>query len=210
MTKTPESPERILGPAPVEIEIDGQSYPVAFPMHAVILYQRESARIERSRPTPEDPDPRCLCGFRKSTHTGPNLIRLGDNNSLLCAHFRAEDRLLGDSLFLFDSWMKIDLNIDPERWMACLWCGLHHRGQDGRWRAPMTIDELGEKLGLNADTRKITDRMYEALTAWFSRPATGPNAPAPGEPAQSQSKHPTSISFGPERETAGDLPPTNS
>jgi hypothetical protein len=179
--------EELLAPAPVEATIAGRVVALSYPMRAVIAYQRETARIERSRPRPEDPDPRCICGVRKSSHSGASLIRLGDQDALLCIGFRAEDALLGESLFLFESWRKIDLNIDPERWLACLWCGMHVKQPDGKtWLSPFTLEELEEKIGLCSYTRAINEKMFTALTAWFpkAKPATEKNVAPPGEPAE--------------------------
>jgi hypothetical protein len=177
--------ENLLAPRAVDVEIAGKTYPLSYPLHAVVVYQRETARIERSRPRPADPDPRCLCGFRKSAHVGPTLIRVTADQELLCVRFREDDPLAGDSLFLFDTWRKIDLSLDPERFLACLWAGLHQE-KDGRWRAPFTLDELSGKLGICIDTRKVQDQIFEALAAWMPKAEKSPNAAAPapsGEPA---------------------------
>lgn len=177
--------ENLLAPRAVDVEIAGKLYPLSFPLHAVVLYQRETARIERSRPRPQDPDARCICGFRKSTHVGPNRIRITTEQELLCVRFREEDPNAGDSLFLFDTWRKIDLNLDPERFLACLWAGLHQE-ENGRWRAPFTIDELSGKLGISMNTRNVQETIFDALAAWMPRPENSPNAAAPapsGEPA---------------------------
>lgn len=195
-------------PQPIAIAIDGHSYVLSYPMRAVIQYQRETARIERSRPRPADPDPRCLCGQRKSVHVGPTQIRLGDRQELLCARFRAEDPLLGDSLFIIQSWIKIDLNTDPERWLACLWCGLHQR-VDGKWIPPMSLDELAEKLQLCQDTREISDKMFDALAAWMPKKQKDdvPNVAAPVAPAPSL---PTSSDSESDSELVMAAPPTSS
>jgi len=177
-----------LVPLPVEIKIAGRVCRLSYPMRAVIQYQAETARIERNRPRLEDPDPRCLCGARKSQHRGPTLIRLGEDDALLCPRFRVEDRLLGDSLFTPESWLKIDLNIDPERWLVCLWCGMHEQQPDGKWIPPFTLAELETKLGLSADTRQFNDPMFEAMTSWMPKAKKIPNEAAPGEPAQSEAK----------------------
>jgi len=205
--------ETLLRPQPVELSIAGQACKLSYGMHAVVLYQRETARIERSRPHPPDPDPRCACGSRKSQHVGPGMIRIGGDTGkeeLLCPRFRAEDPLLGDSLFLYESWVKIDLNFDPERWMACLWCGLHERQADGSWRAPFSLEDLGEKLGLCADTRSITGKMFEALSAWMPKEKEVPNAAAPGEPAPGEASLPTSTNSGPALVAATASPATSS
>ena len=208
--------EVLLRPQPVELSIAGRPCKLSYGMQAVILYQRETARIEKSRPRPTDPDPRCVCGVRKSQHVGPGLIRIGGDTGkeeLLCPRVRAEDPLLGDSLFLFESWLKIDLNLDPERWLACLWCGLHERQTDGSWRAPFTLEDLGEKLGLCADTRSIGEKMFEALAAWMPKAdkdaEKSPNATAPGEPALS-AKLPPSTDSGPAPVIATGSAATNS
>src|SRR5579872_2264329 len=49
----------------------------------------------------------------------------------------------GDSLFDPASWAKIDLTNDPERWLACLWSGMHRQQPDKTWNAPFTLEELG-------------------------------------------------------------------
>lgn len=205
-------PDAPLKPQPVPISIGGRECRLSYGMHAVVLYQRETARIESGRPHPEDPDPRCVCGWRKSQHVGPNLIRLGDKQELLCSRFRPEDPLLGDSLFLFESWLKIDLNLDPERWLACLWCGLHERQANGKWTVPFaTLEDLGAELGISGDTRALTDKMFEALVAWMpkAKPEKVPNATAPGEPAPAESS-PTSSNSGDARATDGASPSTSS
>jgi hypothetical protein len=165
--------------APVPVTIAGRECKLSYPMHAAIVYRRETARIERSRPQPEDPDPRCVCGARKSNHKGPGLIRVEDDN-LLCPRFRYEDPLLGDSLFNIESWMKINLAFDPERWTACLWAGMHELQPDGKtWKAPFTFEELEASIGICAETRAIGEKMDEAMRAWFPKEkARDPNAQA--------------------------------
>lgn len=196
-------------PQPINVTIAGQSYSLSYPMRAVIQYQQETARIERRRPRPADADPRCICGFRKSSHVGPNLIRLDDQQALLCPRFRAEDPLLGDSLFLFEAWTKIDLNLDPERWLVCLWCGLH-RKVDGEWRPPFTLDELAEKVQLEPQTREISNLMFDALAAWMPKKQKDdvPNVAAPVAPAPPNL--PTSTDSASDSETDTDSRPTNS
>jgi hypothetical protein len=176
--------------APVPVTIAGRECKLSYPMHAAIIYRRETARIERTRPQPEDPDPRCICGARKSNHKGPGLIRVEDDN-LLCPRFRYEDPLLGDSLFNIESWLKINLAFDLERWTACLWAGMHELQPDGKtWKAPFTFEELEASIGICAETRAIGEKMEEAMRAWFPKEkekVRDPNAqaapdasPAPG------------------------------
>lgn len=173
--------------SPVPVTIAGRECKLAYPMHAAIVYRAETARIERSRPQPEDPDPKCVCGAAKSLHVGPGLIRVtaGDAPELLCPRFRKEDPLFGESLFTYESWLRIDLNSDPERWTACLWAGLYELQPDKEtWRVPFTLAELQASLGISAETRAIDAKMREAMIAWWPKPkkeTPDPNAqPAPG------------------------------
>src|SRR5882672_146350 len=52
----------------------------------------------------------------------------------------------GDSLFQQDSWKRIDLEQDPERWTALLWAGMHEEQPDGSWKSPFTLAELERAL----------------------------------------------------------------
>jgi len=215
MERAVKASEEFLVPPPVEVTIAGRVVALSYPMRAVIAYQRETARIERSRPRQEDPDPRCICGVLRSGHTGVSLIRLGDEEKLLCPGFRAEDQLLGDSLFVFETWRKIELNVDPERWLACLWCGLHQQQADGSWRAPFTLAELEAKLGVGLEPRAINERMFEALVAWMPKAKPDPNVAPPGEPAEnktpgSEPTLPISIASGLTPASGTDLPAANS
>lgn len=119
---------------PVLVAICGTERPLAFQMHAVILYKQKT----------------------------------------------------GDSLFDPKSWSKIDLQTDPERWMACLWAGLHQQQPDKSWKAPFTLDELGGLIKFDfAETTAITVQIGKALAAYMPKPKPAepdsPKAPAPGE-----------------------------
>ena len=70
----------------------------------------------------------------------------------------------GDSLFDKEAWPKIDLEQDPERWLACLWAGLHERQPDKSWKAPFTIEELGALVDFG-NAAAISVEMVKALTA---------------------------------------------
>lgn len=187
-----------LSPVPVVAVIAGKECRLSYAMRAVLQYQRETARIERSRPRPADPDPRCVCGSRRSEHKGPMLVRVVDDTTapqILCPRFRAEDPFVGDSLFDFEAWRKIDINVDPERWLVCLWCGMHERQDNGTWKAPLTLAELEDAIGISPETRTISEKMFDALAAWMPK-GKAPNAAAPGEPAQENPKPPSSADSG--------------
>jgi hypothetical protein len=176
--------EELVG-APVTVTIAGVEYPITYGMAAVIAYKAETARIERSRPQAAESDPSCLCGKKKSLHSGPSLTIVEDN-AIIC-YFRRYDPRHGDSLTLSESWKRIDLDQDPERWLACLWAGLHRLSKDGtKWEAPFSLVELGTKLPLDADLRDISLKMVLALTASAAKPRKkdkSPNAEAAITPA---------------------------
>ena len=86
----------------------------------------------------------------------------------------------GDSLFDVEAWPRIDLKQDPERWLACLWAGLHLQQEDKVWKAPYTFEELGALVDFR-NAGEISSAMVKALTRYLPKP--DPKAPAPGEPA---------------------------
>ena len=106
-------------------------------------------------------------------------------------------RCTGDSLFDVDAWPRIDLTEDPERWLACLWAGLHLQMEDKSWKAPYTIEELGALVDFR-NAGEISSSMVKALTRYLPKP--DPKAPAPGEPApeasQTRKASPISTSSG--------------
>lgn len=169
--------------APVTVTIAGAEYPISYGMAAVIVYKAETARIERSRPRAADSDPLCLCGERKSSHAGASLIILDNDGKLACWAFRLYDPAQGDSLLTPGSWKRIDLDQDPERWLACLWAGLHQLSKDGtKWEAPLSLAALGSKIPVGAGARALSLKMIEALQSSAERPRkadTSPNAAAP-------------------------------
>jgi hypothetical protein len=109
----------------------------------------------------------------------------------------------GDSLFDPKNWPKIDLQTDPERWMACLWAGLHRQQTDKSWKSPFSLDELGGLINFDfAETTAITVQIGKALAAYMPKPKPvepdAPNAPAPGElvPRKTKTEATSSSEFG--------------
>jgi hypothetical protein len=85
----------------------------------------------------------------------------------------------GDSLFAAESWQKIDLQTDPERWLACLWAGSHEQQSDKSWKAPYTLEELGALVDFG-NAAEISIAMVKALTAFMPKAKeVSPKAPAP-------------------------------
>jgi hypothetical protein len=122
----------------------------------------------------------------------------------------------GDSLFDFEKVKKIDAQIDPKRWLACLWAGLHEELPDpvrqGKtiWAPPFTVAELSGLIEFDAQqVGEISRAMVTALAAHMPRAKPDPKAAAPGEPAPAPSV-PTSPSSGLELVVDLPLPAVNS
>lgn len=101
----------------------------------------------------------------------------------------------GDSLFDAKCWPLIDLKSDPERWLACLWAGLHEQQTDKSWKSPFTIDELGGLVGFD-NAGEISRAMVQALTQYMPKvkDAPDPKDAAPGELAPAAREIPISTS----------------
>jgi hypothetical protein len=111
-------------------------------------------------------------------------------------------RQTGDSLFAKTSWSKVDLEEDPERWLACLWAGMHQEQPDHTWKAPFTLEELGGLVDFS-NSNAITLAMVKAMISYLpkKKEGTSPNATAPAEeirPAQSEANAPKSPTSGSE------------
>lgn len=95
-------------------------------------------------------------------------------------------QLTGDSLFVPANFAKIDLGADPDRWLKCLWSGLHELQEDGKWKAPVTIEELGALVDFS-NAAEISVQMAKALTRSMPKPKDkAPKAAPPGEPEDPQ------------------------
>jgi hypothetical protein len=163
---------------PVTVLLGGNSYVLTYGMAAVIVYKAETARIERSRPQPVETDPLCLCGERESKHTGPSSTILNEQGEIVCWGFRLYDAVQGDSLLTSTSWKRIDLDLDPERWLACLWASLHRLSDDGKnWVAPMSLASLGSMIPVGAGARELSLKMLKALK--YSSDQTRKKTPDP-------------------------------
>lgn len=141
---------------PVMVKLGGQEYPLAYPIQAVILYKKETARLDRERS-----EERRKQGVAKLTplevrdlgRRRRDLLKEVDANRPAkgqkwteesyeyCETLLAEATLLkcaidedagtGDSLYDLYNWRKISPEADPERMLLALWVGLHayqHQG----------------------------------------------------------------------------------
>jgi hypothetical protein len=97
-------------------------------------------------------------------------------------------QLTGDSLFVKASFEKIDLAKDPEKWMACLWAGLHELSPDKKtWVAPFTLAELGALVDFT-NAGDVSVSMVRALAASMPKPKEkDPKAEAPSKVEQPKS-----------------------
>jgi hypothetical protein len=121
----------LTGSAPATVNLGGEEYPLAYPMHAVILYKQ----------------------------------------------------LTGDNLFDGECWQKIAPLLDPERFIACLFAGLHvYDPKSDEFKAPLTrknIEALVDFGNVNEATTSIT----RALTRFMPKAAKDPSQGEPVLPA---------------------------
>lgn len=130
----------------VTVTLGGQSYPLAYPMQAVILYKHETALLDRARAKGRTPltieEKRSLRSRRLKLMTEADLQRPAKGVDWLPDNFVEFDLLLdeatalkvaldedagkGDSLYDMYNWRKISPDDDPERLLLALWIGLHH------------------------------------------------------------------------------------
>ena len=138
--------QQALTGAPVTVNLGGKEYPLAFPMEGVILYQEETAKLDRARAKGRDRLTRelkkALRAERleilqeaeklrppkgKKKWADDNLARFGDlqDEANLLKVRLDEDGGAGDSLYDLYNWRKISPQGDPQRMILALWVGLH-------------------------------------------------------------------------------------
>jgi hypothetical protein len=103
----------------------------------------------------------------------------------------------GLSLFVADSWDKLDFEEDSEAWTACLWAGLHVRQEDGSWTAPFTLEQLNRPgvIGLQ-NAVSVHNAMFRALTNWMPRKKKGTEADASADEDLAEKKILTATATG--------------
>src|ERR1700728_1432333 len=132
---------------PVMVTLGRVSYPLAYPMQAVILYKRETALLDRARvkldgrPRLTREEKRALRDRRSKLLADADLLRPRKHEDWLPEKFLEFDALMdeattlkiafdedagtGDSLYDIYNWRKISPDGDPERLLLALWVGLH-------------------------------------------------------------------------------------
>lgn len=107
----------------------------------------------------------------------------------------------GDSLWDYSCWKKIDLQVDPVRWLACLWAGLHQEQPDQTWKAPFTLDELKSMKIDYESAVEITTAIGKALLSFFPKAKEAdPNGPAPAFEKRPAQTSPTPANSTPEQD----------
>jgi hypothetical protein len=115
----------------------------------------------------------------------------------------------GDSLFDPSTWPRIDLQLDPERWLACLWSGLHQQQNDKAWKSPFTMEELGALVDFS-NASEISITMAKAIVQFMPK-AKESDPKAEGLAGNGDATSPrTSPSSGLELVTGTDSLATNS
>ena len=179
---------------PVTVTLGRETYPLAFPIQAVILYKRETALLDRERakdrPRLTRDEKRDLRDRRQKLLVEADKLRPAkgedwqpdnfvefdaamDECSALKVAFD-EDAGTGDSLYDMYNWRKISPDKDPERLLLALWIGLHHfTGQgsaaaagpaDRVYKQRMSKTQLGELVDLG-NGGDLTMEISKALSA---------------------------------------------
>lgn len=108
-------------------------------------------------------------------------------------------QLSGDNLFDGECWKKIAPLEDPERFIACLWAGLH-RFEDGKWMVPFSR----EQLEMLVDFQNVTptcEAVALALASYFPKAkplgetALQAQAEASSEPSPSPNSGPSLVTI---------------
>jgi hypothetical protein len=121
----------LTGSAPATVNLGGEEYPLAYPMHAVILYKQL---------------------------TGDNLFEGGE------------------------CWQRIAPLVDPERFIACLFAGLHtYDSTNDEWKYPLTRKNIQSLVDFG-NVNKTVAAITSALTRFFPKAAAASGEPAPPAP----------------------------
>lgn len=185
---------------PVTVTLGRTTYPLAFPIQAVILYKRETALLDRDRakdrPRLTIGEKRSLRARRQKLLTDAYLQRPVKGQDWQPDNFLEFDLLMeeastlkilldedagtGDSLYDMYNWRKISPDADPERLLLALWIGLHEfKGQGSQIPAGpaervylprMSKTQLGELVDLG-NGGDLTMAISKALSAHLIAPS---------------------------------------
>jgi hypothetical protein len=172
----------------ITVTLGGQTYPLAYPINAVILYKRETALLDRERakdrPRLTVEEKRSLRARRQKLMVDADLQRpakgqdwqpdkfvefdlLMDEASALKITLD-EDAGAGDSLYDMYNWRKISPDGDPERLLLALWIGLHTFEQalqfEVAYKPRLSRSDLGRMVDLG-NGGDLTMAISKALSA---------------------------------------------
>jgi hypothetical protein len=168
---------------PVTVSIGGETYPLAYPIWAVILYKRETALIDRERakdrPRLTHEEKRSLRDRRGKLMADADVLRPARGEDWQPQKFLEfdfamdeasalkialdEDAGTGDSLYDMYNWRKISPGNDPERLLLALWVGLH-RFEGKAYRPRLSREQLGTLVDLG-NGGDLTMAISKALSA---------------------------------------------
>lgn len=184
--------EEALVGAPAMVKLGGKEYPLAFRVHAIILYQRETALLDRQRAEErrkhgvarlQPSEIRELAERRRKVLAEAEPFRpkkereWPESDQVTWEALQSEANLLkiaidedagtGDSLYDWYDWRKISTE-DPERFLLALWVGLHRydpeRPAGRRFVETLSRDELAELVDLS-NGAELTAAIGNALSA---------------------------------------------
>jgi hypothetical protein len=185
--------QQALTGAPVMVTLGGKEYPLAFPMEGVILYQEETAKLDRARAKGGDRLTRelkkALRAERleilqeaeklrppkgKKKWADDNLARFGDlqDEANLLKVRLDEDGGAGDSLYDLYNWRKISPQGDPQRMILALWVGLHvfvkskTAGEDDDYVETLTRRQLAKFVHLG-NGNELVGAVSKALAGYL-------------------------------------------
>lgn len=187
--------ETVTGESAVLINLGEKEYPLAFPLHACALYQRETAKLDRAR---RSENGRLTAAERQQIkEQRRELLRQADEvegeirklppdapvpseqmdqfwelagEATALKNQMDEDAAKGDSLFLEASWFKINSD-DPDRVVLALWAGLHQPRESlspsgpVAWVSPFTVAQL-RRLVDPSNAEEVVEAIGKALRAY--------------------------------------------
>jgi len=179
---------------PVTVTLGRETYSLAYPIQAVILYKRETALLDRERakdrPRLTREEKRALRDRRGKLLAEADVLRPTKGEDWKPDQFLEFDLLMdeastakialdedagtGDSLYNMYNWRKISPDGDPERLLLALWIGLHEfKAQPSKLAAVpaervylprMSMTQLGELVDLG-NGGDLTMAISKALSA---------------------------------------------
>jgi hypothetical protein len=174
----------------VTVTLGHDTYPLAYPIQAVILYKRETALLDRERakdrPRLTHEEKRSLRSRRQKLMVDADLQRPAKGQDWQPEKFLEFDLLMdeasalkialdedagtGDSLYDMYNWRKISPDGDPERLLLALWIGLHHfvvtglANTEEQYRPTLSRQQLGNLVDLG-NGGDLTMAISKALSA---------------------------------------------